>query len=133
MIRHSGLRAVLSLPAAVLALATPPVLADNCEAIRAGIEAKIRAAGVERFTLGVVDAGTAHGGQVVGRCAQGSKQIVYVRSAGSTAAAIAPAQPASSAAAVPKKAAAASRPRKGGPDIVECRDGSAPVNGHCPR
>jgi hypothetical protein len=117
------------LTTAATVLLPQPTLANNCDSIRAGIESRIRAAGVSEFALTVVDAGAAAPGQIVGRCAQGSKQIMYVRGGG-TGAGIGAA--ASDAAAVQKKTAALPR-AKGGPDIVECRDGSTPVNGRCPR
>ena len=53
--------------------------ADNCEAIGAQIEAKLRAGGLPAPRLITVDRGTAAGGRVVGSCANGSKLIVLVR------------------------------------------------------
>jgi hypothetical protein len=83
--------------------------ANNCEALRQQIETKIAAAGVTAFSVTVADADAAAQGQVVGRCAQGSKKIVYARSAA---------------------ALAADTPRKV-TTITECKDGSAPVGGSC--
>jgi len=107
---------------ALLALAAAPAAASNCEAISAGIEAKIRAAGVARFTLGTVDAQAQVPGKVVGTCDRGARKIVYLR--GDEAAA---APPASAPAAAP------ARPAKGSSVITECKDGSMPVDGRCKR
>ena len=81
--------------------------ADNCEAIRSGIEARIRAGGIANPVVTVVDTGQSAPGQVVGSCAMGSKKIVYVQGD-------APA-------------------RSPSPILTECRDGSMPVDGRCPR
>ncbi len=80
---------------------------DNCEAIRAQIEAKIRGAGVASFSLRIVDAEAELAGEVVGTCGLGTKKIVYSRGA-------APA----SASAPPE-----ARP-SGGRILTECKDGS---------
>lgn len=53
---------------------------NNCGAIRAQIEAKIRNAGVAGFTLQVVDADAKLVGKVVGTCDLGTKKIVYLSS-----------------------------------------------------
>jgi hypothetical protein len=53
--------------------------ADTCDALRERIETKIRAAGVETFTLAVVDAAASVPGKMVGTCERGAKKIVYVR------------------------------------------------------
>jgi len=92
----------------ILALVATPASADTCEAVRAAIEDKIRAAGVEVFSVRVIEAAASAPGKVVGNCAQGSKKIVYLR--GEVDA--------------PPKAAAP-------PVITECKDGSAPVDGRC--
>jgi hypothetical protein len=81
--------------------------ADNCEAIRSGIEARIRAGGIANPVVTVVDTGQSAPGQVVGSCATGSKKIVYVQSD--------------------------APPRSPSPILTECRDGSMPVDGRCPR
>lgn len=88
----------------MLLLATPVVLAaDNCDAVREGIDKKIRAAGVASFTLEVIDAAASAPGKVVGNCARGGRLIVYRRNASAPAV------------------------------ITECKDGSAPVDGQCPK
>jgi hypothetical protein len=91
----------------------PALAADNCDAVREGIEKKIRANGVAEFTLEVIDAAASAPGKVVGNCARGTRTIVYRR--GEAGAAAAPSTPAPAAV------------------ITECKDGSAPVNGQCPR
>lgn len=88
-------------------LATGASAADNCEAIRAGIEARIRAGGVPHPVVRVVDAVQTVPGQTVGSCAMGSRKIVYV----------------------PGDAP----PRASAPMLTECRDGSMPVDGRCGR
>jgi len=49
----------------------------SCDELKAGIEAKIRNNGVEKFTLDIVDAGAQADGKVVGSCDGGTKKIVY--------------------------------------------------------
>jgi len=62
-----------------LGLAGSTVAADTCDALRAQIDSKIRSAGVERFTLAVVEAAASAPGKVVGTCDRGAKKIVYLR------------------------------------------------------
>ncbi|MGC3983597.1 MAG: DUF1161 domain-containing protein [Pseudorhodoferax sp.] len=81
--------------------------ADNCEAIRSGIEARIRAGGIANPVVTVVDAGQSAPGRVVGSCGMGSRKIVYVQGD--------------------------APPRSSAPILTECRDGSTPVDGRCPR
>ncbi|HET9646226.1 MAG TPA: DUF1161 domain-containing protein [Burkholderiaceae bacterium] len=50
---------------------------NNCDGIRTHIDAKVRAAGVDRFVLSVVDAQAKVDGKVVGTCDLGSKKIIY--------------------------------------------------------
>ena len=52
--------------------------ASNCDSIRDQIDAKIRASGVSRFTLTVVDAAATAPGRNVGSCERGSRKILYV-------------------------------------------------------
>ena len=88
--------------------------ASNCDDIMAQIDAKIRAAGVERFTLTTVEAEATVSGKVVGTCERGSRKIVYEAEA-------APPSPASSP-----------TPRRGNDGILtECKDGSVSVGGDC--
>lgn len=91
--------------AALLAGSAAAASADTCDAVREGIEKKIRAAGVSAFTLEVIDAAASAPGKVVGNCARGARIIVYRRDGAGTVPAL----------------------------ITECRDGSAPVNGACPK
>lgn len=102
------------------AAAAPP---DNCEEIRSAIDQKIRRVGLDRITVTALEPGASAPGQVVGRCAQGTRLIVYrreIRTEADIAAAVAASAP---PAAAPKPV----------PVITECRDGSAPVNGACPK
>lgn len=50
-----------------------------CEELKAEIEAKIRANGVEKFTLEIVDRDAQAEGKVVGTCDGQTKKIVYRR------------------------------------------------------
>lgn len=91
--------------------ATGSVAADsNCETIRAGIDAKIRASGVSTFSLSIVPAQAAAAGKVVGSCDLGTKKIVYVAAAAS--------------------GAAPARPRDDR-ILTECKDGSVSLGGDC--
>lgn len=91
--------------------------AENCEALRTQIESKIAAAGVTRFTVTTVDAGAATGGQVVGSCELGSKQIVYRRESTSPA----------------PEATSNGAPARAGDEriLTECKDGTVSVGGDC--
>jgi hypothetical protein len=86
---------------------------DNCAAIRAGIEAKVRASGTSNFSLSTAAADARVPGKVVGSCDRGAKKIVYL-------------QPAASA---PASTTPAPRPRER--IVTECRDGSVSVGGDC--
>ena len=88
--------------------------AESCEALRAEIEAKISAAGVQSFTVSTVAVDDPAEGQVVGSCERGSKKIVYRREG-------APGTPTTA------------RPRGGGDDqiLTECKDGTVSVGGAC--
>ena len=92
--------------------------AQTCEAIRDGIDAKIRAAGVASFTLQVVDSAASAPGQVVGRCDRGAKKIVYAKT---VAAAAEGARPA------PRPPARG----KNEPILTECKDGTVTMGGDC--
>ena len=99
-------RTALALSAALLGLAAPSGAAETCEAIQARIDAKIRAAGVQAFTLRTVDAAAKVDGKVVGSCALGTKKIVYAQGG------------------------AAARPDKDA-ILTECKDGSVSLGGDC--
>jgi len=104
----------------MLAAACLPARAAGCEDLRQTIEARIRANGVEHFTVTVVDAAASAPGKEVGTCEQRRKKLLYVRGD----AAIAPA-PAS----VP---AAASAPARAAPAVItECADGRVITQGTC--
>jgi hypothetical protein len=90
----------------LLALAAPAGAADTCEAIQARIDAKIRASGVQAFTLRTVDAAAKVDGKVVGSCDLGTKKIVYAQ------------------------AGAAARPGKDA-ILTECKDGTVTLGGDC--
>jgi len=89
--------------------------ADNCEPLRAQIEANIASKGVTAFTVTVVDAEAVVVGDTVGTCGQGTKKIVYARGMSATG-------------------SAAPRPQQPTPDEdiwVECKDGSMVKGGGC--
>lgn len=106
--------------AAALALAATclPARAAGCDELRQSIEARIRANGVESFTVTVVDAAASAPGKVVGTCEQQRKKLVYLRGA-----AVAPA-PASAP-------VAASSARPAPAVITECADGRVITQGTC--
>lgn len=106
------LRRLLAATTLAAAAAGSGAAESNCEAIRAGIDAKVRAAGVSAFTLAVVPAQASAPGKVVGRCELGAKKIVYA------------AQAASGGGAAPAR----TRDEK---IITECKDGSVSVGGDC--
>ena len=93
-----------------LALLVAPVLAHaSCDAVKASIDAKIKANGVGNYTLEVVPASQSVAeGKVVGQC-EGDKQIVYSKGAAAAdAAKDDKAAPAAPKPAAPKPAAASS-------------------------
>jgi len=92
--------------------ATDAAAAGNCDEIKAGIEARVRAGGVQSFRIEVVEASASAAGRVVGRCARGSRKLVYLP----VAVAASPAAP-------------ASKP----PLLTECLDGRVVVGGSCRR
>lgn len=51
----------------------------SCEDLKSQIEAKLKAKGVEKYTLDIVTADNARDGKVVGSCDGGTKRIVYKR------------------------------------------------------
>lgn len=95
--------------------------AGTCEPLRDRVEATIREAGVERFTVSIVDAAASAPGKVVGNCEAGTKKLMYLRH---DARAAAPAPAASAATRAPGA-------RKPAPMITECKDGSQPADGVC--
>ncbi len=97
--------------------------ADTCEPLRAQIDTKIRDAGVEHFTLSVVDAAASVPGKVVGSCASGAKKIVYLRGQADAAA--------SSPSNGGKSGAAAAGTSRSDAILTECKDGTVSVGGGC--
>jgi len=110
--------------AAVLLLGCVTVHAASCEDIRAKIEAKLNAAGVEKYSLTVVDAAATSPGKVVGTCDLGRKKILYAKDPSPNDS---PAAPTSPIAPQPPSKADSSA------ILTECRDGSASVGGDCRR
>jgi len=65
---------------AVLALAATPALArKDCEELKSEIDAKIKANGVQVYTLEIVPKEQPAEGKVVGTCDGGTKKIIYKR------------------------------------------------------
>jgi len=110
----TGLRAWWA--AAVLGLGSVPALAASCEDIRAQVDAKLRASGVAKYSLTVVDSAASAAGRTVGTCDLGTRKIVYLQTRAG----------ADPAAAAPK----AAQPGAAG-IITECRDGRVSVGGDC--
>jgi len=105
---------------AVLSIAfvfCPASRADNCEPIRAQIEAKIRAAGVVDFSVTAVDSAASAAGKVVGSCAGGAMKIMYAR--GDERSKVAPTD-------MPP-----AKKGKGDAILTECKDGTVSVGGNC--
>ena len=109
--------------ATALALLGDACLALSCDELRAGVSVKIRAQGVQDFSVAIVDAGAAANGRVVGSCELGSKKLIYRPG---------PAQAAAQSAPVAPVAAAASRAGKPVPAVLtECADGRVITQGSC--
>ncbi len=87
----------------------------DCEALRAAIQARIRAHGVADAVVAIEDAGATPRGKVVGQCELGTKRLVQL--------AAPPARPASSAASAPPRSRV----------ITECDDGRTVTPGPCKR
>ena len=104
-----------------LLLASSASGAATCAAISARIDAKIRAAGVQHYTLTTMDMGAEAAGKVVGSCDLGTKKIIYLQS--SDAPGHAPAAGASSG--------APEAPARPGAVLTECRDGYVFTGGTC--
>jgi len=63
----------------VLMLATPAFAAKSCDELKSEIEAKLKAKGVEGYTLEIVANADVKDQTVVGTCDGGTKKIVYKR------------------------------------------------------
>jgi len=98
----------------VLAFTGAANAASNCDDILAQIDAKIRSAGVARFTLTTAAADATVSGKVVGTCDRGARKIVYEAEAPSSAPGSAPAAR-----------------RSGDGILTECKDGSVSMGGDC--
>lgn len=96
--------------------------ANNCEPIRAQIDAKYRAGGIQNFSLTIVDAAASAPGKVVGSCGNGSKRILFAT----------PGQPGTPAAPPPAAPPPVTAPRSAGekPILTECKDGTVSY-GNC--
>ena len=71
---------ILAAVSASLALiACASAHAASCDQVQAGIDAKIKAHGVQSYSLDVVAAADVKEQKVVGSCEGGSKKIVYTR------------------------------------------------------
>jgi hypothetical protein len=64
---------------ALMLIATPALAKKSCDELKAEIEAKIKANGVQTFSLEVVGKDEEKDGKVVGTCDGGTKKIVYTR------------------------------------------------------
>lgn len=105
---------------------------DNCEPLRAQIEANIAAKGVTGFAVSVVAADAAVTGEVVGTCGNGTRKIVYAKGAApAQAAAPARAQPQAVQPAKPARPATLQRSVQDDDILTECRDGSVVRGRNC--
>ncbi len=110
-----------ALLAVALASASTAVGASTCDALRELIDTKIKASGVTRHALTIVDADAkVVNGKVVGNCDQGRRKIVYERSPD--------AAPSAAAASLPR--APAPRPADDA-ILTECKDGRVSRGGEC--
>ncbi|WP_291013202.1 DUF1161 domain-containing protein [Hydrogenophaga sp.] len=121
------------LPVLVLLAQVGAAHADNCEPIRARIEAQIRDAGVARFSVTVVPNDTPVTGEVVGSCDNGQQKIVYTRGVGAEAPGIpAPPNAQSARPTSPPPVRPVRRPTPETEILTECKDGSVSRGGTCP-
>lgn len=128
--RSVGAALALQALVALVAPAAPATAAGvDCEALRAQIEATIRARGVAAFTLTIVEAAAQAPGREVGTCERGTRKIVYAQGAGMPTTGA----PVTAPVTAPASAASAARRPPPRPVITECRDGSTPADGVCRR
>lgn len=106
---------------ALLLLAGSASSAATCDAIQAQIDAKIRAAGVQHYTLTTVDADAQAEGEVVGTCDLGTRKIVYLKGGGATG------QPAAAS----SSSGAPQAPAGDGAMLTECKSGYVLRSGNC--
>jgi hypothetical protein len=69
----------LAVATLLLLCATPAFAAKPCEELKSEIEAKLKANGVENYTLDIVANDDVKDQKVVGSCEGGTKKIVYKR------------------------------------------------------
>ncbi len=69
----------LSVLVSLLLIASPAMAQKSCEELKTEIEAKIKANGVQVFTLTIVSNDQVKDGKVVGTCEGGTKKIIYKR------------------------------------------------------
>lgn len=85
-----------------------------CDELKAQVEAKIRASGVMRFSVSVVDVAASAPGRVVGQCERGTRKLVYRQ------------DPAA-------EAPAPARRQRDADILTECKDGTVTRGGNCGR
>ena len=139
MLKHTLLLALLPL----LPLLASSAMANNCDAVRADIDARVRANGVSKHSLSVVDRAASGLGRVVGNCDQGSKTILMTQPGPATPTTpttpATPATPAATSGSGAKSAPTQAVPNRREPrhsrhsdDILtECRDGSIVTGPDC--
>lgn len=123
-----------ALTLAPLALLASAALANNCDAIRAEIDARVRANGIGNHSLSVVDRAAPAPGRVVGTCDQGSKKILMTQPGLPAVAAgqAAPGPVVASTTAQPAASRRGARRSTTTDDILtECRDGSIVTGPDC--
>lgn len=112
-----------------------PAWAISCDELRAHIEARLHAGGVQSYTLAVVAANAPAPGKLLGSCELGSKKIYQVKDAATPARTPAqPVLPTPAASATPKPAAAPApkpAPQAAPAMITECDNGSSVTQGTC--
>jgi len=104
------------------ALVSPASDAVTCDSLLAQIDSKLKAAGVERYSLRTVGAAEDGAGKVVGTCDLGARKIMYFQPGSSDG------PPAG------LQLPAGDRPRarpSTEPILTECKDGSASLGGDC--
>lgn len=101
--------------------------ADNCEPLRAQIEAHIVGKGVSGVALKVVPAGTAAPGGVVMACDNGRKKIVHTQVAAPAPVAV----PAPTGTPPVAKSTGPKRPTRDDEIWTECKDGTVVRGGRC--
>ncbi len=100
-------------------LLTLPGYAITCESLKAEVQAKFKAGGVQDFSIAVVAADAVIPGKVVGTCDLGKNKLIYAPGAGAVPSSL------GAPALVAKKTS--TQPTV----ITECKDGSTSTNGSC--